>query len=77
MALQWSERTTPSEGGYAELLVARRMNLGEASLVWLTRVPTDKVNPDEHRPFFLEDRQMEAVVISKYLGRYNLIEATD
>lgn len=68
---KWKDRACPSEKALDMLDAAKALGIGEAvEIVWLTAPPRI---PDEEEYDF-EER--EAVVIRRYLGRYDLIRNT-
>ena len=70
---EWKDRSCPSAKALDEAVAAGNLGLGEARVVWLTNGPVDVLTPiDELLDDYFSPR--EAVVISEYLGKYNLVK---
>ena len=68
---QWKDRSCPSEKALDMLDAAKALGIGEAvMIVWLT-VPARPLDEQEY-----DFEEHEAVVIRRYLGRYDLIRNT-
>ena len=68
---KWKNRACPSEKALDMLDAAKALGIGEAAeIVWLTAPPRV---PDENE---YEFEEREAVVIRRYLGRYDLLRNT-
>lgn len=66
----WKDRSCPSVKALDALDVARKFDLGEPLIVWLTEEP----NAKSHEYYEDDFRPCEAVVIRNYLDSYDLIQ---
>ncbi len=74
---EWKARACPSSEGLdaedAAHAIAEALGLGEPETVWLTAGPEDRTareEYDEEEPF----EACEAIVLRKYLGKYDLVK---
>lgn len=73
-AAEWKDRACPSVSALNEADAAEKLNLGSVKIVWLTEAARDRKRSHDYYDYD-EFRPCEAVVISGYLGKYDLVKA--
>lgn len=73
---EWKNRSCPSEGALNAEDEAGRLGLGEPRIVWLTAAPQDRAPTPMDEEFEPPDEWegCEAVAISGFLGKYDLVK---
>lgn len=72
----WKERSCPSAAALDEADAAEGLGIGSVKIVWLTDEPVDTKHEsyDDYRSYSEPFEACEAVVISNYLGKYDLVK---
>lgn len=73
-AARWKSRSCPSERALDAQDEASKLALGDPYIVWLTAFPEDRISAQDGEEYeYDESSPCEAVVISAYLGKYDLV----
>lgn len=72
---EWKDRSCPSVVALNEAEAAEKLNIGDVQIVWLTEPAKNiKHTGDEYGYYDNPFQACEAVVIRRYLGKYDLVK---
>lgn len=71
---KWKDRSCPSVAALNGAEAAELLNVGDVKIIWLTEPPVDTKIDNEYYDYSEPFEACEAVVISNYLGKYDLVK---